>query len=127
VKTPANATLTITETSLPHAKWLAKIPVGRRVVVVFDPSTQAVLGVLPVPHPMREHGMSRMTVGKVVSASPQNLVVSNVLGNDAISLSGKTVKVDWPHHSGATISQIPVGTPVMVHAAGSQVLQIHVF
>ena len=127
VKTSSNPSITITESAMSSAKWLAKLHTGRRVIIWLNPATQVPLAVMPAPrHRLRALGQ-HMVVGKLVSDSAQNLVVSNRLGSDTITLSNQTVHVVWPHHTGATLSHVPVGTLLMVHEQGANTLMVRVF
>lgn len=126
VKTAAVASLALTESKLPMTKWLGKLKVGREVVLLLDPVSKSPLAVLPKPH-RTMRGLARFAVGKLTSASTSSLVVTNPLGTETISLSGKTVKVLWAHHPAATMTQVPAGTPVMVHETGKTSLVVRVF
>ncbi len=126
LKTANTGALTITEAKLPMAKWLSKLKTGRHVLLLLDPVTKTPLAVIPEPHRPQQRD-ARFAVGKLSSVSTASLVVTNPLGTDTINLSGKTVKVLWPHHATATLSQVPQGTPVMVHAKGTTSLIVRVF
>ncbi|MHB1954742.1 MAG: hypothetical protein ACYCOU_13435 [Sulfobacillus sp.] len=126
VKTKANASLVINEANLPMAKWLAKIPVGHHVVVVMDPLTQKPLAVMPRHHDKMAR-MGRFAVGKLTSDTSQALVLQNPLGSQTVPLSGTTVNVVWKNHPNASLSQVPLGTPLLVHRTGAHALEIRVF
>ncbi len=126
VKTPKATSVTLTAAKLPMSKWVGKLKVGRHVILVLDPVTNTPLAVLPVSHRPYQR-LTRFAVGKLTSASTGNFVVTTSLGTETIPLTGKTVKVIWPHHPSATLSQVPQGTPVMVHEAGPTSLIVRVF
>lgn len=126
VKTSTTASLALTEAKLPMTKWLGKLKSGRQVVLLLDPVNKTPLAVLPKPHRPRQ-GLARFAVGKLTSVSTSSLVVTNPLGTETISLSGRSVKVFWAHHPGATMTQVPSGTPVMVHETGKTSLVVRVF
>lgn len=125
VKTKTNPGLTITEAHVSGTKTLAKIKTGRHVLVIINPATQAPLAVIPRP---RHHKavMGRWAVGTFVSESTQSLNMKNSLGSESVPLAGRTVKVIWPQHTGASLSQIPAGTHLAVHLAGKNTLIVRV-
>lgn len=126
VKTATTPSMTITEAKLPMAKWLGKVKAGRHVVVVLDPVTKTPLAVMPEPHRSHQR-FGRFAVGKLASDSTSSLMVTNPLGTETVNLSGKTVKVVWPHHASATLGQVPKGTPILVHATKKNMLVVRVF
>lgn len=130
VKTPTVASLALTESKFPLTKWLGKLKTGQQVVLLLDPSNHNPLAVLPKPHRSAQglaRFAARFAVGKLTSASSSSVIVTNSLGTETISLSGKSVKVLWAHHPGATLVQIPTGTRIMVHEAGKTSLVVRVF
>ena len=128
VKTKTNPTLTITEANVPGTKMLAKIKAGRRVLVLVNPATQAPLAVMPRPATHHKHvaRKGRFAVGTFTADSSQSFSMADPLGTETVSLTGRTVKIIWPQHTGATLSQIPAGTPLTVHLAGKTHVIVHV-
>ncbi|PSR20072.1 MAG: hypothetical protein C7B45_16715 [Sulfobacillus acidophilus] len=128
VKTQTNPSLTITESTVPGTKMLAKVKAGHHVLVVINPATKTTLAVIPRPakHHKKIAYRANVARGTFVSESTQSLDVANRLGTESVSLAGRTVKLIWPQHTGATLSQIPVGTPLSIRLAGKANLIVHV-
>lgn len=128
VKTKTNPSLGITESTVPGTKMLAKLKAGRHVLIVTNPSTKTTLAVMPRPakHHKKVASRANVATGTFVSESTQSLDVANRLGTESVSLAGRTVKLIWPQHTGATVSQIPAGTPLSVHLAGKTNLIVRV-
>lgn len=128
VQTKTNPHLTITEASVPGTKRLGKIKVGRHVLVIINPATQAPLAVMsrPAKHHKNVARKDRFAVGTFASESPQSFSMTDPLGTETVSLTGRTVTIIWPQHTGATLSQIPAGTPLTVHLAGKTHVIVHV-
>lgn len=128
VKTKTNPTLTITEANVPGTKMLAKMKAGRHVLVIVNPATQEPLAVMPRPakHHKNVARKGHFAAGTFTAESPQSFSMADPLGTETVSLTGRTVKIIWPQHSGATLSQIPAGTPLTVDLAGKTRVIVHV-
>jgi hypothetical protein len=123
VKTKTQPHVDILESQVPGSKQLMKIKTGRHVMLTVNPATQVPLSVVPRPGPAVN---GRWTVGTLVSGTAQSLSMHNQLGTESVLLAGRTVKVMWPHHPGASLSQVPKGSSLMVHLAAKNTLIIHV-
>jgi hypothetical protein len=128
VKTKTHLTLTIPEANVPGTKMLEKIKAGHHVIVVLNPATHESLSVVPrhVIHHGKIETSGRWAVGTLALESTQSLSMHNSLGSVSIPLAGRTIKVMWPQHDGASLSQIPMGTPLTVHLTSKSTLIIHV-
>ncbi len=127
IKTKTNPNLRIAIAGLPMAERLAEIPVGHPVVVVSDPLSHKPLAVFPRHHQRMERMGGQFSAGRLISDNGQTIVVKSPLGSDTIGLAGDTVTIKWHNHPDATLSQVPLGTPVLIHKTGQNTLVIRVF
>lgn len=127
IATKANPNLKLSIAGLPMANRLAELPVGHAVVVVSDPLSHKPLAVFPRHHQRMEPMGGQFSAGRLISDNGQTVVVKNPLASDTISLIGDTVTVKWLNHPNATLSQVPLGTPVLIHKTGPNTLVIRVF
>lgn len=112
-------TVTYTPSNMPTSllQRMQHLKVGTHVVAVISPTNQ-VLMVRPVRHQraIARYGVLNSTAaGQVSSVSSTALTLNSGYGSSTVNLSGYTVKVQWPHHAGATVSQLTNGLKVVAH------------
>lgn len=100
----------------PHTGAAPGLQEAQQVKIFLTPGTRQVLAIMPVHHRGRRmHILQHNAYGQLMAATSDKLRLKTAWGEETISLKGITPTVVWPGHPGATVAQISVGLPVLVH------------
>ena len=121
-KSDQYGTLQYALTDLPPAlqKRLSTMKPGTLMVACLNPQNHAVLMMMPDRHARWAKTLEHGTAGQVIAISQKDITLTNALGTVTIPLN-RPVKVRWPGHPHASISQVKPGTRVLAlrHEDGS--------
>jgi hypothetical protein len=104
------------------AKWLH---VGRTVIAVINPESHTVLQLMP-KQIKSWHKTARIAqhnlVGQMVRVNGSTLDLTTSWGTETLTLGSRMVKVIYPGHPQATLSQIPAGSSLLIHITPKKIL-----
>ncbi len=107
----------------PNSGQLGKIAVGHKVLLGINGTTHQVLFAHAVEHihwGQIAKTLTHNVYGKLTQTSASSLSIQGKWGTQQVHLNPKRIKVLWIKHPKTSLSQVPIGSRVMLHQSRHQ-------